>query len=402
MTDDSLFIPRSTIATFAQSPAVEDVLSSLRSHPLLSRTDYEHFHGGIQTIINKYPVGGTPDLLILEHDDSIDELERLAQISAPTTKLIVISKDNDISRYRRLLDQGGSDYLFTPITQELLLGAISRTFARAENRKVGTLLAFFSAGGGVGCSTIAQNSAVILSRFPGCRVMLLDFDVFNGSVALTFDMQPLRGLKDLLKEPKSISAKEIAKLAQDRSASLQILCSPPTLEPGFALKTDHFIDILDHARTLVDFIIIDMPGGWSLLHNKILAMSEHVQIVATPTLGSFQNLYNIEEQTKKLRRNLPEADVILNRWSPAAEKLIASASFADAAKGGRVIKVGSFEQASIEATTAGKALAELKMTPEPFLELERYLAEVSRIRLTDASPRKKSFLSRILPWWAKN
>lgn len=389
MVDDSLFVPRSRIAAFAQSSSVSQILLDLKSHPLLSRTEYECHFGGVEAIINKYPVGGTPELIILEHDLPIDELERLAQISASTTQLIVISKDNDISRYRKLLDQGGSDYLFTPITQELLLGAISRTFARAENRKVGTLLAFISAGGGVGSSTISHNTAVILSKVPGCRVMLLDFDIFMGTAALTFDIQPIRGIRDLLREPKSISAKEIAKLAYERSANLQILCSPPTLEPGFALKTDHFIDILDHARTLVDYIVIDMPGSWSLLHNKIMAISEHVQIVAAPTLNSFQSLYQIEEQTQKLRTNLPTADIILNHWLPSSEKLIASSSFTDAARGGKVVKVEEFDQRATEAASSGKALAEMNGPVNALSTLENHLLEMAK-----AQPQKKKFVSK--------
>ena len=74
---------------------------------------------------------------------------------------------------------------------------------------------------------------------------------------------------------------------------------------------------MDHARTLVDFVVIDMPGSWSLLHNKMLAMSERVGLVATPSLNSFQVLRNILDLSSKLRSNLPPQDLILNRWSAA-------------------------------------------------------------------------------------
>lgn len=270
MISESLFIPRSTIAAFAKSKDVLAVLKALKSHSLLSRVQYSAVEGGIDEITNMYPTGGTPDLLIIEHDASMDELDRLAEVSGSNTQLIVISRDNDISRYRQLLDQGGADYLFTPITPELLLGAISRTFARSENRQVGTLLTVFSCGRGSGGSTIAQNTAALLAQLPDKRAMLLDFDMYTGTATLNFDLNPVRGLRELLRDPKSITPKEISKLTHERSVDLQILCSAPTLEAEVSLSSDHFVDIIDQARTLVDYVVIDMPTGWSLLHLSLI------------------------------------------------------------------------------------------------------------------------------------
>jgi pilus assembly protein CpaE len=393
--DESLFIPRSSIAAFGQSPDVVAALSELKSHPLLTRAHYEQIEGGLNAIINKYPSGGTPDLIILQHDGPIEDLDRLAEVSAATTQLIIISRDNDISRYRKLLDQGGADYLFTPVTTELLLASISRAFARAENRQTGTLVTFISCGGGSGGSTIAQNAAVLLSQIPNKRAMLLDFDIYTGSVTLNFDVHPVKGLRDLLRDPKSISAKEILKLAQERSASLQILCSPPTLEPGFALKADHFIDILDHARTLVDFVVIDMPGSWSLLHNKMLAMSERVGLVATPTLSSFQVMRNILDLSAKLRTNLPAQDLVLNRWSTTTEKQISSAVFAETLRGGRMFKVAECDEEIVTAGGTALTLAELKPRPAALQELSDYCAMIAGVLDQHGSEDRPSLIKRL-------
>lgn len=394
--DDSLFIPRSSIAAFAQTPDVLEVLSTLKAHPLLTRTQYEQIEGGVDAIINKYPSGGTPDLIILQHDGPIEDLERLAEVSAATTQLIIISRDNDIGRYRKLLDQGGADYLFTPVSPELLLASISRTFARAENRQTGTLVTFISCGGGSGGSTVAQNAAVLLSQIPNKRVMLLDFDIYTGSVTLNFDMRPVKGLRDLMRDPKSISAKEIAKLAQQRSGSLQILCSPPTLEPGFALKADHFIDILDHARTLVDFVVIDMPGSWSLLHNKMLAMSERVGLVATPSLNSFQVLRNILDLSTKLRSNMPAQDLILNRWSAVTEKQISATVFAEAMHGGQMLKLPACDEAVVSAGGSARTLAELTPRPTALQELADYCGVIAGVHTHSQQGARPSFFKWLL------
>ena len=391
MSTQSLFIPRTTIATFAKTPEVLTVLQDLKDHTLLSRAQYNAFDGDIDEIINKYPSGGTPELLILEHDGPIEDLERLAEVSAATTQLIIISSDNDISRYRRLLDQGGADYLFAPVTPELLLGSISRTFSHTENRQAGALVTVFSCGRGSGGSTIAQNTAALISQLPEKRALLLDFDLFTGTTTLTFDLSPVRGLRELLRDPKSISPKEITKLAHERSTSLQILCSPPSLEQGFSVNLDHFVDILDQARTLSDFIIVDMPSGWSLLHSKLLAMSEHTMLVSMADLGSYQTLHNIETLAANLRQNLPPADIVINRWSPATESLISSRLFSETAKGGHLVKVGDFGKTAIAAAEAGKAVAETTPFPSDLKDLFSFVEGLAGVRRKQQDRKIKQF-----------
>lgn len=393
--EDSLFIPRSTICAFTQSDEVLSVMTDLAAHPLLTRTQFESIRGGIDEILNKFPAGGTPDLLILQHDGPIEDLDRVAEVSAATTQLIVVSRDNDIGRYRKLLDRGGADYLFTPISVELMLGAISRTFARAENRRTGTLVTFMGCGGGAGGSTVAQTAAVLLSQLPGKRVMLLDFDIYGGTVALNFDLNPVKGLRELLRDPKSIAAKEIARIVHDRSASLQILCSTPTLEPGFALKADNFIDVLDQARSLADFVVVDMPGSWSLLHNKMLAMSERVSLVATPTLASYQALRNVLELSGKLRTSLPAPDLILNRWSPEREKQIASTVFAEAIGAGQLVKVADAPEAALRAAEAAMSLGELRPRPEGLEDLAAYCSALAGVKAKGTAETKAPLMRRL-------
>lgn len=394
MKTDSLFIPRSKISGFAQSTEVSNLLRTLSASPLMTRAEYEFTAGGMDAIINKYPAGGTPEMLILEHDGPMEELERLAEVSAISTQLIVISANNDVARYRSLLDKGGADYLCSPLDPERLLSAISRAFARAQNRNTGTLITFFSCGGGSGGSTMVRNAAVILSQFPDKRVMLLDFDIHTGTVAVNFDIVPLRGMIDLLRDPKSISAKEIAKLAQDRSASLQLLCSLPVLEPDFLLKTDNFVEIIDQARLLVDFVLIDMPSGWSALHSKLLAMSERVALVVQPNLGSFMVMNTILKLAQSSRQSLPPVDILENRWSQSVEKLISSKLFAEVARGGNLVHIGEFGTLEVQASEQSKVLAELSSRPDALDELSAYLAELSGQRVPERKPRETSFLAR--------
>jgi len=393
--DDSLFIPRRSIAAFASDPDVLGELEGLYNHVLLSRAQYNVFRGGIQEVINRYPVGGTPDLLIVEHNGDIEDLGRLAEVSSEFTQLILISQENDIGRYRKLIDQGGSDYLFTPISRERVLGAISRAFARAENKRTGKLVTFIGCGGGVGNSTMAQSVAVMLSKMENKKVLLCDFDIFTGTVALNFDIAPLRGVRELLKDPKSIRDQEISRITYERSSSLQILCSTPTFDPGMILRADTFIDILDQCRSLADYIIVDMPNGWGLLHNKILAVSERLILVTNPNLSSYQKLQNTLKQVGQLRKERHPLEIVMNRWNKLAEKHFPYDILEEAIQGAKVTKVGECPEHAIAATEKSVALAELTPYPEPLETLNAFATSLAGETDVATEVASKSLLKKL-------
>lgn len=395
MTDETLFIPRCTIAAFAKSDGVVAELKRLQQHHLLARAQYEVFVGDIDALVNQYPTGGTPELLIIEHDGSIEELDRVADISAAFTQIIVISNNNDVGRYRKLLNRGGSDYLFTPLTQELLLASLSRTFAKTENRPIGALHMFTGCGGGTGASTIAQNAAILLSQVPNKRVLLIDFDIMSGSMSLNFDISPVRGTSELLRDPRSITSQEIARIAHERNSNLQILCSSPTLEPGFQLRSDNFIDILDSARTLADHIVIDMPSGWSTLHTRVLSVAERVTLVTACDLRSFQLMRRIQDLSSKTRQHMSEPDLVLNRWTKKSESIISRKTYQDTLRSGRLIEVGDFQSAAENAAVTGKLVAELTSRPPEMSALVAYLQERTSARPTETATASSSLVKRL-------
>jgi pilus assembly protein CpaE len=87
-------------------------------------------------------------MIIIEHDGPIEAIKRLAEVSAVAAQVIVLGHVNDIGRYRRLLDEGVSDYLFLPVTPEFLLTSIARAFAQADDVRTGMVVTFLPTGGG--------------------------------------------------------------------------------------------------------------------------------------------------------------------------------------------------------------------------------------------------------------
>ncbi len=71
----------------------------------------------------------TPNLLIVETklsgEEALNELDRLAEVCDPTTKVIVVGRANDVELYRELMRRGAREYLVAPLSPLQLIEVIS-------------------------------------------------------------------------------------------------------------------------------------------------------------------------------------------------------------------------------------------------------------------------------------
>ena len=56
---------------------------------------------------------------------ALDELDRLAEVCDPATKVVVVGRTNDVELYRELMRRGASEYLVAPLSPLQLIEVIS-------------------------------------------------------------------------------------------------------------------------------------------------------------------------------------------------------------------------------------------------------------------------------------
>src|SRR5262249_53783263 len=124
---------------------------------------------------------GGPDMAASRVDD-------LAKVCEPGVTVIVIGDRNDIGLYRDLVHAGVSEYIVKPATPGLLAKTLFPQTGIAPgnpiSRKLGEMVAFVGARGGVGTTSLAVNLARYLANRQKHRILLLDFNLQNGNCAL--------------------------------------------------------------------------------------------------------------------------------------------------------------------------------------------------------------------------
>ena len=161
-------ILRISIVAFLVNAESVAAVEALKEDRYFFRSTIDIQDGGIDAAATQLAEKRTPALLIVEttaaKDQMFQQLEALANVCDPDTKLILIGKENDIGLFRTLIAEGISDYLIGPVTAEQIKEAATKIFQGQESDSDGRLIAFVGMAGGAGSSVISHNVAHEMSE----------------------------------------------------------------------------------------------------------------------------------------------------------------------------------------------------------------------------------------------
>ncbi|HWD49797.1 MAG TPA: hypothetical protein VG309_07705, partial [Rhizomicrobium sp.] len=111
-------VPRISIQAFCEFPDTGAALQRAASDRRLAKAHVTVELGGIQAAVDHHSANATPNLLIVETrlqgKTAVEEIDRLADVCDPATKVLVIGRVNDVELYRELMRRGVSEYLVAP------------------------------------------------------------------------------------------------------------------------------------------------------------------------------------------------------------------------------------------------------------------------------------------------
>ena len=147
---------------------------------------------------------------------------------------------------------------------------------------IDSIIAISSGKGGVGKSTVTANLAIALAQM-GCKVGVLDADIYGPSIPMMFDMEGAR--------PLSIQVDGVSKMEPIENYGVKVLSI------GFFTKPDQAVIwrgpmatkalkqlIFDAAWGNLDFLLIDLPPGTGDIHLSIVQSLplDGAVVVSTP------------------------------------------------------------------------------------------------------------------------
>ena len=296
---------RITVKGFALSDETAGALAGVKSSRQFARATISSDLGGIDAAIHHLSQNETPDLLIVEVNESqevlLNKLEALAEVFDPDSRLLLIGHENDIALYRRLIELGVSDYICGQIDSEIIQSSIHQLFADPSAVELGRVIACVGTRGGTGSSTIASNLAYMLGQKYSEEVILIDLDMCFGTSALSFNLQQRQSIADALAQPDRLDDVLMERFMLKYNDFLSVVPAPVLLGGDFDVQVDAFEALLDLVRRMAAFVVIDLPHQWNPWVNEILLDANEVVVTAYPDLANLRDAKNMFDRLQEKR-----------------------------------------------------------------------------------------------------
>lgn len=310
-------VPRISIHAFCEFPDTGAALQRAAADRRLSKASVTVQLGGLQAAIEHFTGQMTPNLLIaetrLQGRAALDEIDRLAEVSDPATKVVIIGRINDVELYRELIRRGVSEYLVAPVSPLHLIEVISGLYLGPDAEPIGRVISFVAARGGAGSSTLAHNAAWTIAERLRINTAIVDLDLPFGTVSLDFNEDPGQGVADALSAPERLDDVLLDRLLQKATDHLSLFTAPSMLERDYDAEPASYEAVIDAVRQMTPCVVLDLPHLWAPWIRQTLLSSDDVVIVATPDLASLRNGKAIVDLLKQNRPNDLPPKLLLNQ-----------------------------------------------------------------------------------------
>ena len=330
----NVFLPRMAIHAFCEDQGTADILGAAAGDRRLVKAHLTVQMGGVHLARSFYEKAPTPNLIIVESllDGAamLGDLEKLALVCEPDTKVLVIGHVNDVLLYRELMRRGVNDYLVPPFTAEEVADCIVGVFAEEPAPAPGRLLAFIGAKGGAGSSTVCHNVGWTLAEAFASDTIIADLDLAFGTAGLNFNQDPPQGSGEALAAPDRLDEALLARLLAKCSDRLSLLGAGCDLGKSGDVTPEGVTRLLDVLSRSAANIALDLPRLWKPWLSQILVHADDVVITAEPDLANLRNTKNLMDAVASVRAKDRPALLVLNKANIARRPEISPRDFATA------------------------------------------------------------------------
>jgi pilus assembly protein CpaE len=266
-----------------------------------------------------------PDVVLMDLASDFDAAEKLIRYISkvdPPVRVVGLHRINNPEALIRSLRAGASEFLSAPFDAGAQREAAVRIrrLREPENKspqEFGKLVVWSSAKPGSGASTLATQCAFSLKRLTGKRVLLVDLDLFSGSIAFSMKLSPTYSVLDALERSDQLEPGLWSALTVN-AYGIDVLAAPDS-SSGEDVEYSRVHEVFEYARMRYEWIVVDLPAIFHRLSLFALSEADQAYLVSTAELPSLHLARRAVGMLLQLGYGKERFQMIVNRLNKRAE-----------------------------------------------------------------------------------
>ena len=331
------------------------------------------------------------DLMLVDGVDqaALDDVGRFTHMR-PHTDVLVMSADRSPEFLLQAMQCGVREVLPAASDAAALRAAVQRALSRRAPLAPaqGQVLAFLGCKGGNGTSVLAANLAYSLATDSARRVALIDLDLQSGNTLLLLsDEHASSDVAEVARNIQRLDAELLRAAMVGVSDSLYVLAAPEDIAKSLEVKAAHVQAIVQQARQMFDFVILDLGGRIDALTLQALDMASHVYAVMQLKLPQLRDARRLRTLLTSLDVPASKVHWIVNRYERRGE--LPLQALAQALEGAPLLTVPNHFESVNSAMNQGVPLA--RNSP-----VARALADIANTLAPREPTRREGWLAQLL------
>ena len=270
----------------------------------------------------KLDLGGAKVVLVDIDPDRADEVVALQTLAARIgggPPIVVVTKAFNESVARRLVQIRIADFLVKPVEPIELVRACARAAQSQPGETVteAQIYTFLPAAGGVGLTTLAIQTAMMLMR-KGQRTTsstcLVDLDFQHGACTDYLDLEPRLDLDEIEPRPERLDRQLLEVMLSHHTSGLAVIAAPNRPAEMRTFDPDMVTRLLDLVSSNFENVVIDMPRTWFPWTDSVLFGSNRLFIVTEMTVPGLRHAKQLITAIGERLKGGPQPQVIVNRF----------------------------------------------------------------------------------------
>jgi len=244
------------------------------------------------------------DLVVADGLSVTGAIGSIRNASSIPTPCLVVAPAGDVEARIAFLEAGADDVLGAGWAARELEARVEALLIRSgrirpdteRTAAAGHLVSFFSPKGGVGTTTLAVNTAVLLaggdrsaSSFPTQRVLLVDLDLQFGQVATHLNLSPRFDIAGLASDEQALEDPEVAaSYLTTHGSGVAVLAAPSIPDAEGRVGVDELARIFDLLRPRFDVVVVDCGSQLDPRVLWVLGQADTHEFVIFPEIAALR------------------------------------------------------------------------------------------------------------------